>query len=94
MHECNLLNNRSVIKRLHSNLSSCMHIEFGILELAFHAMGLLPTSSLRTSSPTSGGPLVPSGSFMSKSDSDCLLTQLHHEMIDEDDDVELESALQ
>ena len=29
---------------------------------------------------------------MSKSDLDFLLTQLHHEMINEDDDVELEST--
>ena len=54
-----------------------MHFEFGRLELTFHSMGLfprvgphveihhlptLPTSSFRTSSPTSGAPLAPSGS--------------------------------
>jgi len=38
-HELNLLNNRNVIKRLQYNLSTCMHIEFGILELSFNLMG-------------------------------------------------------
>ena len=41
VHELNLLNNRSVIKRLQCNLSTYMHIEFGRLVLAFNLMGHL-----------------------------------------------------
>jgi hypothetical protein len=35
---------------------------FGV-KVEIHQLPTLPTSSLRTSSPTSGGPLVPSGSL-------------------------------
>ena len=39
VHEFNLLNNNSVTRRLQCNLSTCMYIEFGILELSFNLMG-------------------------------------------------------
>ena len=40
VHELNLLNNRSVVKKQY-NLSTCMHIEFAGLVLAFNVMGHL-----------------------------------------------------